>query len=357
MKIATTDSFIKNQSVAAAKPKGELVELSGEASSIDEFLRGDDYSSIDPRTSAGMLGFFTQKMQSQGFPWRLFAPAAEEGGEPTRVSDFEAWARLQKGKPVIFQPMRNLQMDLGAENWGAIAAAGSLSTTPESTNLTNFAKLTKDSKVSPGSLGIELRHGESILVKDSAELKLLYQLYDPQAEIATDNRVSKAANQLSFFTQPNPSNVWRFYEETDTNRVGRMGKAFLQDGGRAALIGAAVGAGFGAVLGLVTRNLNVALTSVGVGAAAFATINGAQAATAAAKGQPLNAVQALNKVLNDEEVVFQKVNRRSTAVPFFKDISWFSDNGPGNRVSSLEDLETLSWMYNSPEPQKPADKT
>jgi hypothetical protein len=250
--------------------------------------------------------------------------------------------------------MRNLNMDLGADNWGALAAASTLGTAPgaDLTKLSSFASLSKESRTT-GSLGIELRHGEPILVKNVAELKLLHQVYDPAAKPTSDDTVAKAANQLSYFTQQNPNGAWRFYQETDSNKVTRMAKAFVENAKPTAAIGAAVGAGFGVVLGVITHSWQHAAYCTAAGAAIFAGFSGAQAASAAKKGESLNAVEALGKVLDNQEVVFEKVNRRSIGLPFFKDVSWFSDAGPGDHINNMAELENLSWIYNPPAPEKP----
>ena len=110
----------------------DLIGLGNQASSIDVFLDSDEYKNISERDAAKMLGYFTQAMQNQGFPWKLQV-SSKEGlqGKLTgtkTLSDLEALRRLQKEEPVLFQPMRNLQLDLSSDSLGAIAAAGTAST-------------------------------------------------------------------------------------------------------------------------------------------------------------------------------------------------------------------------------------
>lgn len=349
-------------------PKNSALDAIGLGSSvanIDVYLDGDEYKSIDEHSAARMLGHFTQAMQAQGFPWRLYASSKEglsgklTGTKP--LSDLDALRRLQRGEAVLFQPMRNLQLDLSSDSLGAIAAAGTLSPGSDMSSVSRLAALSKNTRVSPGSQGYELKHGEPVEVKNLAELKLLYQMYSPQETITTKNPVARAASQLAYFNQQQGDYGWRFYQKDQSNALGRIAKQMYQNGLKGAAMGAAVGAMVGLPLGLVTQSLQNFLLAVGLSSGAFALYGGAEGARTAAKGKPLNTVAALDAVLKKQPLEFQETQMRSVGVPVLGKVSWFSDRGANNTVSSPEELETFYWMQNQaakqPEEPKPPAPT
>lgn len=344
---------VQAQVVSNAKPKNAPIVHNAP---LNDYLSLSTNDSVATNDAAQMLGHFTSRMPAQGFPWRL-RECSQDGKVGEQISDFDALRRLNKGQGVSFQPMRNLQLDLGADNWGAVAMAGTMAG-GEASTLTKVANVSKESKVSGGTLGVELVYGEPVNINSTGELKLLHQIYNPAAEVREGDKVARAANQLSRFTQNGGKTAWRVYEEKDETglaRAKRVSGVFIRDAGKAAAAGAAIGAGFGVFIGILTHSYTNALLAVGAGAVAVGGFTGAQSALAAAKGQPLNALETLDKVLNNEEVVFQKINYRSTGLPFFRDISWYTDAGPGNKISNLEELDTLSAMLVA-DPVKEAKK-
>ncbi len=325
---------------------------------IDVHLNGDEYRAIALKDAAKMLGYFSQKMQDQGFPWKLKV-AVDQGDDNFRagadVSDLDALKQLQQGKPVMFQPMRNLQLDLSSDSLGALAAAGALGTGTEIAGMARLAAISKTTRVTPGSQGIELKYGEPVVVSNFSELKLLYQMYNPDEKVTSKNEVAKAANQLSYFTQKTASGQypWRFYKESDTNTAGRVATAVARSAVKGGAMGAGVGALVGAPLAFFARDWSFVLGAVGVGAAGFALYSAQQAARTAAKGEGVNAVEALERVLNGQEVVLQETEIRSVGVPIFGKISWFSDHGPGSKISSTSELDTFYWMQNQDAKEEP----
>jgi hypothetical protein len=346
----------------------ESIGLGTSVANIEVYLDGDEYKNIDEHSAARMLGHFTQAMQAQGFPWRLYA-SSKEGltGKLTgtkTLSDMDALRRLQRGEAVLFQPMRNLQLDLSSDSLGAIAAAGTLSPGSDMSSVSRLAALSKNTRVSPGSQGYELKHGEPVEVKNLAELKLLYQMYRPEETISTKNPVARAASQLAYFNQQQGDYGWRFYQKDQSNALGRIAKQMYQNGLKGAAMGAAVGAMVGIPLGLVTQSLKNFLLAVAAGSGAFALYGGAEGARTAAKGKPLNTVAALDAVLKKQPLEFQETQMRSVGVPVLGKVSWFTDRGANNTVSSPQELETLYWMQNQaakqpeePKPTPPAPPT
>ena len=63
------------------------------------------YQEIKTEDAAKMVGYFTQKMESQGFPWALYKPKTGIR-KKDQIGEFEALRRLEKGESVIFQPKR-----------------------------------------------------------------------------------------------------------------------------------------------------------------------------------------------------------------------------------------------------------
>lgn len=343
----------------------DLVGLGGKAADIDLLLDSPEYQNIEERQAAKMLGHFTQTMQNQGFPWRLKV-SAEEGWQArlsgvVEISDLEALRRLQQGKSVIFQPMRNLRLDLSSDSLGAIAAAGTAAGS-DVASVNKLATMSKNTRVTAGNQGFELRFGEPIEVDNLAELKLLHQLYNPAAKPDSKNPIPTAAHQLSYFNQQDGEYGWRYFEKTENGTAKRMTRAFYKNALRGAAVGVAVGAMIGAPIGLLTRSLNALLWSAGIGAGTFSLYGGLDAARTASKGKPLNTVEALQAVVEGKPIEFQETQMRSIGVPILGKVSWFSDRGKSSTVNNPEELNAFYYIQNQaakieqpakPEPPKP----
>lgn len=335
----------------------DLIGLGNQASSIDILLDSGEYKNIPERDAAKMLGYFTQAMQNQGFPWKLQV-SSKEGlqGKLTgtnTLSDLQALRRLQKEEPVLFQPMRNLQLDLSSDSLGAIAAAGTASTGQDMASMNRLATLTKNTRVTPGSQGVELRHGEPVLVRNLSELKLLYQMYNLEEKVVSKDQVGQAAHQLSYFNQQAGDYGWRFYQKEDTGNAGRIAQAMYRNAIRGAAMGVAAGSMVGLPIGVLTQSLHNGLMTLGVGALAFGIYGAVEGARTAAKGKPLNTVQALDKVLKGSPLEVQETQMRSIGVPVVGKISWFSDRGKACTIEGPKELDTLFWMQN--QAAKPED--
>lgn len=335
----------------------DLIGLGNQASNIDVLLDSNEYKNINERDAAKMLGYFTQAMQNQGFPWKLQV-SSKEGlqGKLTgtnTLSDLQALRRLQKDEPVLFQPMRNLQLDLSSDSLGAIAAAGTASTGQDMASMNRLATLTKNTRVTPGSQGVELRHGEPVLVRNLSELKLLYQMYNLEEKNVSKDTVGQAAHQLSYFNQQAGDYGWRFYQKEDTNAAGRIATQMYRNSIRGAAMGVAAGSMVGLPVGLLTQSLNNGLMVLGAGALAFGLYGAVEGLRTARKGKPLNTVQALDKVLKNEALEVQETQMRSIGVPVVGKISWFSDRGKACSIEGPQELDTLFWMQN--QAAKPED--
>jgi hypothetical protein len=357
MRISQTPTPNKPQ----AKPTATgLLGLNGTTTNIDVYLGGSDYQNVPEHQSAKMLGHFTQTMQDQGFPWRLFE-ATKEGlqgkltGQQT-ISDLDALRRLQQGKGVIFQPMRNLQLDLSSDSIGALAAAGSVGG-GDTSSINKLANLTKNTRVQAGNQGFEVSHGEPIEVRNTAELKLLYQMYNPEEKLTSKDEVAKTAHHLAYFNKQSGDFGWRYYAKDDSNPVGRVVKAFGKNALRGAAMGAALGASLGAFLGLFTSSISNAAWLFGLSTAGFALYEGYGPAQAAAKGKPLTTVEALDRLVNKSPVEFQETQMRSIGIPIVGKLGRSSDRGKASTIHDPSELETFWRMQNqgAPEEEKPPE--
>lgn len=338
--------------------KDRLTDIIGGGATDDKIeidLSGEEYKNISDRQAGQMLGYFTQKMKDLGFPWRLKTAEDNHGVMRMRgaISELEAMDRLKAGQPIFLEPMRNLNLSINAESLGALAAAGTLSGAASLDGVSKMAAFSKDAKVGANN-GIELKHGAPILVSSYAELKLVFQMYNPEEKVADKNPVARSAHQLSSFTKKMGTTYpWRFYKKADDNAILRVAKSSTKAGMSGALVGAALGTMIGGPIGLFTGNwsiLKILATYGGMIGGGYAALD---AGRVAAKGEPINVVEALERITQGKEVVLQETVMRSVTVPFLGNVAWFTDRGKGSSVSSAGTLDRLYWMLN---PDKQEEK-
>lgn len=304
-----------------------------------------------------MLGYFTQTMQNQGYPWKLSsAEACDDKGfkKGKGVSDMDALRRLQQGQPVLFQPMRDLQLDLSGGSITALAAAGSIGNA-QMTELGQVAAYSRTSNVHAGKQGISLKFGEPILVSNLAELKLLHQMYSPTDKIEGKSETAKAAHQFSYFTKQTVGSAypWRFYTQDGSSTALRVSKNTLRGAVGGALVGGALAGAMGGLLAFGFRNINYLFGALAVGGAIGGASGGYESARTSLKGTPINSVKALENVLENKPVVFQESRARSVSVPILGNLSWFSDVGKGSSISNSDELNTFYYMQSQTELPKP----
>ena len=346
-----------------SRSRGVLDTFRGRYEKLDVHLGSAEYQNVPDLAAAKMLGHFTQTMQNQGYPWRLHAadPAPGEDGfkKGESVGDLEALQRLKKGEGVLMQPMRDLQLDLSSGSLTALAAAGTLAGAQAGT-LSTVAEASKNTQVSAGSQGFSVKFGEPLVINSIAELKLLNQMYDSEQKVEGATETAKAAHQFAYFTQKTIGSAypWRFYTKDDGNTALRVAKSTAKGLLSGAAVGGVVAGAVGALLALGFRNWNYLTGAAGIGAAIGAARGGYDAARTSLKGNPVNAVEALERVISGEEVVFQESRTRSVGLPIVGKIAWFSDHGKGSSVKSVDDLNTFYYMQSgaelpkAPEPKK-----
>lgn len=357
---------LEKQQAPAKEGNGLLDTFRPKYDKLNIHLDSPEYQNIQDLEAANMLGHFTQTMQNNGYPWKLRAAEKLPSGEYKNggaVSDLEALNRLKKGEALLLQPMRDLQLDLSSGSITAIAAAGSVAST-DLTGLSRVAAYSKNAQVSAGSQGLSVKFGEPVVIENYSQLKLLHQMYDPAEKIQTTSPTAKAAHQFSYFTQKTVSSAfpWRFYEKDESNPILRVSKHTV----KGALTGAAVGGALAGVLGAVMafgfKDWSYLSGAAAVGATIGGVSGGWESARTSLKGTPVNAVEALEKVLGNKEVVFQESRARSINVPIIGKISWFSDLGQGSKIESPDQLNTFYYMQSqdelpkAPEPKKKEEK-
>lgn len=324
---------------------------------LNVHLDSPEYQNVKDLEAANMLGHFTQTMQNNGYPWRLHEARSMPDGsfkKGSSVSDLEALQRLKRGEPLLMQPMRDLQLDLSSGSITAIAAAGSM-TNAGMSGLTRVADYSKNTQVSAGSQGLSVKFGEPVVVENFAQLKLLHQMYDPSEKIKPTSETAKVARQFSYFTEKTVSSAypWRFYQKDDSNAVLRVAKHTSKGALTGAAVGGALAGAFGAILAFGLRDWNYLTGAAAVGAAIGGISGGYESARTSLKGTPVSAVEALEKVLNEEQVVFQESRARSINVPILGKISWFSDQGKGSKIHNPDELNTFYFMQSQEELPKP----
>lgn len=339
--------------------RGLIDKLRPSYDRLELHLDQPEYQNINNLEAANMLGHFTQTMQAAGYPWEMRSTETDAKGHTKKgpkISDMDALLRLQAGKPVLFQPLRDLQLDLSSGSLSAIAAAGSVASTSFG-GLTKVATYSKDAQVSAGSQGFSIKNGEPVVIENLAQLKLLHQMYDPAEKIEGKSETAKTAHQFSYFTQKTVGSAfpWRFYVKDGSNTFVRVAKHATKGAAAGAVAGGLAGLAVGGILAWGLSNFDFVKGGLSIGAAAGAAIGGLKAAQASSKGSPVNAVQALEHVLNKEEVVFQETRARSVNVPLFGKLTWFWDQGQGSSIQTPEQLNTFYYMQSQDELPKPAE--
>jgi hypothetical protein len=204
----------------------------------------------------------------------------------------------------------------------------------------------------PGFLGLEASYGKPVELNSIAELKLLHDLYAAGPEIPVNDRTTDTIDSLSTFTRQRDTTAWRFYnQEARPSILGQTWETLKGVGG-GLLLGAALGGVIGGPLGLWTESWSTFLGLTTAGAAWFGQQRGREAWQESQKGQPLNALETLDRVLNDKPTVIQKTQLRSVGLPVLGKFTWHTDYGPGASVANSEELHLLSDIHSQPPPEE-----
>jgi hypothetical protein len=360
---APKEGFIKK----AAREVADKVSL-GVGYVLDEFVPrrrftsveikhdSPDYKNVSVEEGAKMIGYFTQKMENEGFPWSLYQPKKKGLHKMTPLGEFEALNRLSKGEPVIFQPNRVIGLGFNPPQFKMKDAAG------------NEAA----GKVNIKSGGMEVRFGEPVEIKDFGDLKFFYELYNPEIkpDPKTSDPMKAAARDLAFFTEGTMATQypWKMFKPQSWGKRAVAGaKQAVKSGAKWAAIGAgvayvaklsslAIGLSFGGVAGVAAG------MALGAG---FGLIKGALSKR---HGQEINVFETLSRLSENQPVFFQEQKKKEIgiSIPFplsveLGSLSYFTDHGTGSTVGSLEELKMFNRIQESElekknEAQKPGAK-
>lgn len=313
-------------------------------------LQGQSYKSVPLEEASRMLGYFTQGLKYVGLPWHLERETPGLLGRRVQLSQLEAIEALGKGETVILQPMRFV--DLNPDALKPLALLGTplapFAGTAATVEMKKF-----EGKATPD--GMEIKNGKGIPLHNLGELKLLYELYNPQAEIKEKNQFGETATKLASFVQKSWASQypWHFHSTTRTSFCAGV-KKVLASGMKSALIGGIVGGIVGAVLGGPVGGalgLKIGLFSgVETGAILAGLYSTLKEVPTARRGEQLTPFETIQDLMTGKPVLFQEKKLRRIDLLFFGGISYYNDYGKGSIVKSLDDLKTLH-AINIPPPQ------
>jgi hypothetical protein len=344
--IGSAQQQLKEKAGRVKGDLGHMVDPDLYHERVEISLDDPSYKNVTIDDAAQMLGYFTQKMQDQGFPWSLHQIKEGKFTHRAPLSEMDALRNLKQGKEVLFQPKRDLQLDLSPDSLSAVAKLGG----DPLKKVDDVATFSKNTKITP-SAGIELRYGEPVIIKNFGELKLLYELYNPDVQANDSDKLGKAAHNLTFFTKKTQGTKypWRFVKEGVGNMATRVLKAAVTKGIYGLVLGAGAGLVIGGPIGLITGTWTAAYTLMTTGAAIGAAWRGGEAAAAARKGVDINAYETLGRIMENKPVILQERNLHSVGFPLIGSINWYSDHGEGSTISSPEELALFNRMQNQPE--------
>jgi hypothetical protein len=309
-------------------------------------VEGGEYADIKIEEAARMIGFFTQVMESRGFPWSLYRPTGGRIIRLKQIGEFEALKRLEKDKPVIFRPERIIGIGLTSPQFKVRsnlqqAAAGGAT----------------DVKMNTG--GIEVKFGEYVEINSLTELKFFYRLYSRETneESPADDPVCRASKQLAFFTIGTLTGEypWKMFKPLSffKNLLN-----MIEGGLKASVAGAAVGIITASIFSLPALAFGSfqggqigIMTGAGIGMVVGFMI-GTQGRK---KGGELNALEVLSRLLEEKPVYFQEMKKREMGlfIPFpiglnLGSLSFYSYHREGSVINNLEELELFHHMQEMP---------
>ncbi|MBI2266136.1 MAG: hypothetical protein HYU64_13340 [Armatimonadetes bacterium] len=307
--------------------KADSVEEAKYPDKVHIHPTGEGYQNISLTDAAKMTGYFTSKLLTAGTPWELKRDSDWFWGKPkTSISEMEALSRLEKGEEVIFQPKRVVSLNFSPDQLVAVATVASPLNPAKP-----LAEAGEKSKISADPEGVELDFGASIPIHNFRELKLLFEIYNPEARPGDKDELGTLTNKLSYFTQKARGTAYP--------------KQALFLGAVGAVVGAILGGPLtGSLLAAVGGSLRAAQIGAGVGAA-FGAIRGASSTLR--KGKEINGFETLKRLLDEDPVMFQRMKIHGITLPFIGKWTWFTDHGRGSVIGSKEQFETYYQMQSA----------
>lgn len=356
---------------AAARTGEKIAQLGyegvkgGVQTTLDEFIPGRKYSKVDIKTdnpnytevskddAAVMIGYFTQKMEEQGFPWAVYKPNTGFVGGKKGIGEFEALMRLEKGESVVFQPNRVIGLGFNPPQFKTKDAAGQES----------------QGKVDMKAGGMEVHFGVPVEIKNKAELKFLYELYNPDIKIedVKGDKLRSASRELAFFTKGTMAGQypWKMYKnEGALKKVWNM----VKGGAKSAVGGGVIGAIVTSVFTIPAMALGATGGPIGVaaGVAIGAAIGAFLGVKDNRRGTEINAFETLARLKDNQPVYFQEKKKREIglSIPFpigiqLGSLSSYTDHGEGSEIQNLDELKlfhSIQEQKEEPEEKKDAKK-
>jgi len=335
--------FVSGRSIISEGYKGVK---GGVQTTLDEFIPGRKYSSVEINTklpeyqnvtrddAAKMIGYFTQKMEAEGFPWALYTPKQGFLGKMKQIGEFETLKRLEKGEPVVFQPKRVIGLGFNPPQFKGKDITGKEA----------------NGKLDMKSGGMEVKFGVPVEIKNKGELKFLYQLYNPDVKIeeVKGNKMREAARELAFFTKGTMAGQypWKMYkDEGKLKKAWNMTKSAVKKG----IIGAGIGAAITSIFSIPAIAVGATVggpVGLAAGAAIGAGIGIYRGIKGNRRGTEINAFESLARLSDNKPVYFQEKKKREIglSIPFpvgiqLGSLSTYSDHGEGSTIQNLDELK------------------
>jgi len=319
---------------------------------VHVFLDGDSYYNIERNDAAKMLGYFTGKLQADGFPWELkknvkVGPITI----PREVSEMEALQMLQRGEEVLFQPKRIINISVSPDSVASLALLG--------TPLAPAAVATSLSKVNvkADGAGRELNYGKAVAIHNFGELKLLYEMYNPDAQGQGD-ALGDISKKVSFFSMKmhNTDYPWTFYRADPGSRWSNT----LKETGQGAVLGALGGAAIGLILSTASAGkislLDSTLCAAQLGAIGYGIFSGLRQLFVPRSTVEINTLETLDRITKGDPVIFQKRKMHNISLFIISKLTWFTDYGVGSEIRGKGDLDVFYAMQNQWPDKKKDDK-
>ncbi len=334
--------------------KSQLSKLQPESKAqpdpLEKLLNSPDFRNISDEEAAKMLGYFSKTMRSKGFPWVY---KAKINGKLKEISDLEVLFKLKRGETVYFYPKRIVNINLSGTDLEKLAKLS-----PESTALKNLSKALKDREGAAKldePIGREVSDGGAIPVKSYAELKLLYQLFNPSAKLQTDSETAKTLKAMTKFVVEKFGSKypWRFYSAKASLKDKIEG--FFRVAGKKILIGGLIGFAFSSPILILasllsdiplTETLGTGMLAATVIGAGIGTLYGLKDGLHEAKlGKEIGPIEALRRLMRGQNVKFQQKKVHSMTFPIVNKVVWQTNYRQPVTVKNADDLILLKDVY------------
>jgi hypothetical protein len=319
------------------------------------YLNDDSYYNIGEADAAKMVGYFTQKLKMDGFPWELQRETSVGPFKvPRPVSEMEALQMLAAGEEVLFQPKRVVDLNLSPDAVGSLALLG----TPAAPAAA-AATLAKQGNVKIEGAGREIPYGKPVPVHSFGELKLLHEMYNPEAKCNKGNELADTSQKVAFFAMKrhNTPYPFAFYKASPGSRWTNAFKSLLTGGALGAVIGGVTGLILQGPIGSTIGVKVGMLAGAKLGAIGLGVYKGARELFVAQSKEEINTFEAVDRVTKGQTVIFQEKKMHSMSMLIFGKLTWFTDYGHGSEIHDKAELDVFHALQNQwPDEKKDDDK-